>query len=149
MDGGAPVRLLADRLPILRAVLRRAALEGGAAAGADSDGSSAGLPDAGTLDTTISAWKVEGRPPAGSDRSLVEAYRAMLAARGVVDFDDLVVEASNLLESDPLLRERWQDRFSHLCVDEFQDVDVAQLRLVRLLAEPQRNLFVVGDDDQP
>ena len=65
-----------------------------------------------------------------------------------VDFDDLVAGAADALESDPSLRLRWQDRFTHLCVDEFQDVDAAQLRLVRLLAEPQRNLFVVGDDDQ-
>ena len=72
----------------------------------------------------------------------------MLASTGAVDFDDLVVGAADALESDPRLRLRWQDRFTHLCVDEFQDVDAAQLRLVRLLAEPQRNLFVVGDDDQ-
>ena len=72
----------------------------------------------------------------------------MLASTGAVDFDDLVVGAADALESDPRLRLRWQDRFTHLCVDEFQDVDAAQLRLVRLLAEPERNLFVVGDDDQ-
>ena len=71
-----------------------------------------------------------------------------LASTGAVDFDDLVVGAADALESDPRLRLRWQGRFTHLCVDEFQDVDAAQLRLVRLLAEPQRNLFVVGDDDQ-
>jgi DNA helicase-2/ATP-dependent DNA helicase PcrA len=72
----------------------------------------------------------------------------MLASTGAVDFDDLVVGAADALESEPSLRLRWQERFSHICVDEFQDVDAAQLRLVRLLAEPQGNLFVVGDDDQ-
>ncbi|MGH2429335.1 MAG: UvrD-helicase domain-containing protein, partial [Candidatus Limnocylindria bacterium] len=65
------------------------------------------------------------------------------------DFDDLVVGAVAALEADPHLRLRWQARFSHLCVDEFQDVDAAQLRLVRILAAPEDNLFVVGDDDQP
>ena len=104
------------------------------------------LPDAAALDTQMSAWKVERRPP--DHPVLVDAYRAMLASTGAVDFDDLVVGAADALESDPALRARWQDRFTHLCVDEFQDVDAAQLRLVRLLAEPQRNLFVVGDDDQ-
>ncbi len=54
----------------------------------------------------------------------------------------------DLIETDPALRLRWQSRFEHVCVDEFQDVDAAQLRLVRLLAAPQDNLFVVGDDDQ-
>jgi len=52
------------------------------------------------------------------------------------------------LEGDRRLHRRWQARFSHLCVDEFQDVDAAQLRLVQLLAAPEDNLFVVGDDDQ-
>ncbi|SRR6266508_80450 len=107
------------------------------------------MPDAATLDTAISAWKVEGRGSDAPHRSLFDAYQAMLATRGVVDFDDLVVEAANRLTSDPALRIRWQRRFTHMCVDEFQDVDAAQLRLVRLLAEPERNLFVVGDDDQP
>ena len=52
------------------------------------------------------------------------------------------------LERDSTLRARWQGRFAHVAVDEFQDVDAAQLRMVRILAEPERNLFVVGDDDQ-
>jgi ATP-dependent DNA helicase UvrD/PcrA len=138
LDHGRAGRLLSDRLPLLRAVLRRAATT---ARPEDPP-----LPDAATLDTQISAWKVERRPP--EQPELVDAYRAMLASTGSVDFDDLVVGAADALESDPRLRLRWQERFSHLCVDEFQDVDAAQLRLVRMLAEPQRNLFVVGDDDQ-
>ncbi|HKO32486.1 MAG TPA: ATP-dependent helicase [Candidatus Limnocylindria bacterium] len=138
LDGGQAGRLVSDRLPLLRTVLRRSATT---AAPDDPP-----LPDAAALDTEISAWKVERRAP--QHRELVDAYRAMLASTGAVDFDDLVVGAADALESDPRLRLRWQGRFTHLCVDEFQDVDAAQLRLVRLLAEPQRNLFVVGDDDQ-
>ena len=72
-----------------------------------------------------------------------------MAAHGLIDFDDLVVGAVAALEEEPELRRRWQARFSHLCVDEFQDVDAAQLRLAQLLAAPENNLFVVGDDDQP
>jgi DNA helicase-2/ATP-dependent DNA helicase PcrA len=79
----------------------------------------------------------------------VDAFAALMAIRGQIDFDDLVVGAVAALEGDPRLRRRWQARFSHLCVDEFQDVDAAQLRLVQLLAAPEDNLFVVGDDDQP
>ena len=78
----------------------------------------------------------------------MRAFAALMNARGLIDFDDLVVGAVRALEADPELRSRWQARFSHLCVDEFQDVDAAQLRLVRLLAAPEDNLFVVGDDDQ-
>jgi len=80
---------------------------------------------------------------------VLEAYADLLRIRGAVDFDDLVVRACELLETDARLRLRWQSRFLHVCVDEFQDVDAAQLRLVRLLAAPEDNLFVVGDDDQP
>jgi DNA helicase-2/ATP-dependent DNA helicase PcrA len=79
---------------------------------------------------------------------VLDAYADLLRIRGAVDFDDLVVRACDLLATDARLRLRWQSRFSHVCVDEFQDVDAAQLRLVRLLAAPEDNLFVVGDDDQ-
>ena len=100
------------------------------------------------LDTWLSAWKIEGRRPPEDARLVLEAYADLLSVRGAVDFDDLVVRACDLLETDARLRLRWQSRFSHVCVDEFQDVDAAQLRLVRLLAAPEDNLFVVGDDDQ-
>ncbi|HEX6655126.1 MAG TPA: UvrD-helicase domain-containing protein, partial [Candidatus Limnocylindria bacterium] len=138
LERGAGRNLVSDRLPLLRAVLRRAA--------ARSRQDDPPLPDAAALDTEISAWKVERRP--SSAPALIEEYQSLLAARGAQDFDDLVVGAADALESDPALRLRWQSRFSHICVDEFQDVDAAQLRLVRLLAEPERNLFVVGDDAQ-
>jgi superfamily I DNA/RNA helicase len=140
LDAGRPVRLLADRLPLLRAARRRVAhrrAPGGAP-----------VPEAAVLDTHLSACKVEGRPPPPEAVEALSAFAALMAARGAIDFDDLVVEAAARLERDNALRDRWQQRFSHLCVDEFQDVDAAQLRLVRLLAAPQDNLFVVGDDDQ-
>jgi superfamily I DNA/RNA helicase len=147
LDAGRPVRLLPDRLPLLRAARRRALAERSVAA--DGDDPPPQPPDPAALDTIVSAWKVEGRPPPAEAAAAVDAFAAMLAIRGQVDFDDLVVGAVAALEADPQLRSRWQARFSHLCVDEFQDVDAAQLRLVRLLAEPEDNLFVVGDDDQP
>jgi DNA helicase-2/ATP-dependent DNA helicase PcrA len=140
LDAGDPVRLVADRLPILRAARRRVA----ASRAVDATP----LPDAAELDTLLSAWKVEGRHPPEAALPALSAFADLLAARGALDFDDLVVRAVALLEQDATLRRRWQGRFSHLAVDEFQDVDAAQLRLVRILAEPERNLFVVGDDDQ-
>jgi superfamily I DNA/RNA helicase len=146
MDAGRPVRLLPDRLPLLRAARRRALAETPVAA--DGDEQPAEPPDPAALDTIVSAWKVEGRTPPPAAAAAVDAYTALLAIRGQIDFDDLVVGAVAALEADPQLRSRWQSRFSHLCVDEFQDVDAAQLRLVRLLAAPEDNLLVVGDDDQ-
>ena len=137
LDAGEGRRIVADRLPLLRAARRRHAAT-----------PSVALPEAAALDTALSAWKVEGRAPAPDARPVLEAYADLLRARGAFDFDDLVVRACELLEADPRLRTRWQARFLHVCVDEFQDVDAAQLRLVRLLAAPEDNLFVVGDDDQ-
>jgi hypothetical protein len=54
----------------------------------------------------------------------------------------LVVGAADRSKLTPRLRVRWQGRFSHICVDEFQDVDAAPLRLARIVAEPERNLFL-------
>jgi DNA helicase II / ATP-dependent DNA helicase PcrA len=136
LDAGEGRRIVADRLPLLRAARRRATR-------APDD-----VPDLPRLDAELSAWKIEGRPPSTEARTVLDAYADLLRARGAVDFDDLVVRACELLETEPRLRLSWQARFEHVCVDEFQDVDAAQLRLVRLLAAPEDNLFVVGDDDQ-
>jgi superfamily I DNA/RNA helicase len=146
LDAGRPVQLVPDRLPLLRAARRRTL----AARPATAHGAAPPFepPGPAALDTIVSAWKVEGRAPPPEAAAAVDAYAALLAIRGQVDFDDLVVGAVAALEADPQLRSRWQARFSHLCVDEFQDVDAAQLRLVQLLAAPEDNLFVVGDDDQ-
>jgi DNA helicase-2/ATP-dependent DNA helicase PcrA len=78
----------------------------------------------------------------------VDAYRDRLTADGATDFDGLLADALHDLRADLALRARWQARYDHVLVDEFQDVDGTQVDLVALLAEPQRNLFVVGDDDQ-
>jgi DNA helicase-2/ATP-dependent DNA helicase PcrA len=147
LDAGRPVRLLPDRFPLLRAGRRRALADLRVAP--DGGDPPPEPPDPAALDTIVSAWKVEGRPPPPEAAVAVDAYAALLAIRGQVDIDDLVVGAVAALEEDAELRRRWQARFSHLCVDEFQDVDAAQLRLVQLLAAPEDNLFVVGDDDQP
>ena len=138
LDAGEGTNILADRLPLLRAARRRHA----------TANASASPPDPAQLDTWLSAWKVEGRSPPAEATAVLRTYEELLRARGAVDFDDLVVRAARLLETDASLRLRWQSRFEHVCVDEFQDVDAAQLRLVRLLAAPDDNLFVVGDDDQ-
>ncbi|MBA2633491.1 MAG: ATP-dependent helicase, partial [Chloroflexi bacterium] len=138
LDAGEGRNIVADRLPLLRVARRRALAANEASA----------TPEPAQLDTWLSAWKVEGRPPPPEARQVLDGYADLLSSRGAVDFDDLVVRACDLLKTDARLRLRWQSRFLHVCVDEFQDVDAAQLRLVRLLAAPEDNLFVVGDDDQ-
>ncbi len=140
LDSGQRLELVADRLPLLRAARRRAI----ARAGPDDSAP----PDAEALDPLLSAWKIEGRQPAPEAARVIEAYAELTAERGVRDFDDLVVDAVKALRASATLRLRWQARFTHLAVDEFQDVDAAQLAMIGLLADPQRNLTVVGDDDQ-
>jgi superfamily I DNA/RNA helicase len=139
LDAGVHVRLVADRLPLLRHARRQVL------AGLPAD---AFLPPAEELDSAVSTAILEGRthPPPTSD--VVEAYRLLLARRGAIDFDGLLAQALAILRHDARMRARWQGRFRHVLVDEFQDVDPTQVELVGLLAEPERNLFVVGDDDQ-
>jgi ATP-dependent DNA helicase UvrD/PcrA len=67
---------------------------------------------------------------------------------GLVDFDDLLVDAVRLLEGNPQLLSRYRVRHPHLMVDEYQDTNLAQERLVELLGQDARSVFVVGDDDQ-
>ncbi|MDD4139985.1 MAG: UvrD-helicase domain-containing protein, partial [Eubacteriales bacterium] len=91
---------------------------------------------------------------AGSDffRSRVaqvyRCYQAKLKKNNSMDFDDILVEAVRLLESQPDVLAEYQERFQYVLVDEYQDTNHAQYRLVRLLSERHGNLCVVGDDDQ-
>ncbi len=103
----------------------------------------------------ISARKNAARPDADEGgyaadltRRVMERYREVLRAAGAVDFDDLLLRAVALLEGNAPVREAWRERFPYLLVDEYQDTNRAQYELVRLLAGPEGNLTVVGDEDQ-
>jgi DNA helicase-2/ATP-dependent DNA helicase PcrA len=75
-------------------------------------------------------------------------YQEMMRACAAYDFDDLIVEPVRLFERDAEVARRWAERFRFVMVDEFQDTNPAQLRLVRHLVTDHQNLVVVGDDDQ-
>ena len=75
-------------------------------------------------------------------------YQAQLKKNNALDFDDLIVKTVELFQSCPDVLEYYQERFRYLMVDEYQDTNIAQFHLIRLLAEKYRNLCVVGDDDQ-
>jgi len=79
---------------------------------------------------------------------LYQRYQDRLIANQAMDFDDLLMVTVEMLRRDAVVRERWQRRFRHVLVDEYQDTNHAQYWLVRILAEPERNVMVVGDDDQ-
>ena len=75
-------------------------------------------------------------------------YETQLKANNALDFDDLLVKTVQLLQTQPDVRENYQERFRYIMVDEYQDTNTVQFRLVSLLAGKYRNLCVVGDDDQ-
>jgi len=75
-------------------------------------------------------------------------YEALLKENNAVDFDDLLVLPCRLFETSDRALEKWQDRYDHILVDEYQDTNRAQYVLLRYLAGSAQNLCVVGDDDQ-
>ncbi len=79
---------------------------------------------------------------------LYAQYQQKLKAANAVDFGDLLLLTVRLFENHAEVRQRWQERFSHLLIDEFQDTNRVQYRLVQLLLGGEANLCVVGDDDQ-
>jgi DNA helicase-2/ATP-dependent DNA helicase PcrA len=89
----------------------------------------------------------------GDDYDLVAAevfprYQRALRAMRAVDFDDLIVRPVEILDADAAVRKKLHARFRYLLVDEYQDTNVAQLDLLRLLAGEEKNVCAVGDDDQ-
>lgn len=84
-------------------------------------------------------------------RKVLEAYREyekQLRANNALDFDDLLLKTVQLFETNPDVLQNYQERFRYILVDEYQDTNTVQFRLVSLLAAGYRNLCVVGDDDQ-
>ena len=76
------------------------------------------------------------------------AYEKKLKDAGAFDFDDLIYHTVQLLAEHDEVREFYQNKYRYLLVDEYQDTSVAQFRLVSLLTGPEKNICVVGDDDQ-
>ncbi len=77
-----------------------------------------------------------------------QRYQSQLKNQGAVDFDDLLLLVEDLFASFPDIRRREAGRFDHILVDEYQDTNASQYRIIRDLASDHRNLCVVGDDDQ-
>ena len=104
---------------------------------------------AGRLLEEISLAKAQGKPIEDPERQKVlEVYQGLLAGQGLLDFDDLLLEAERLLEEDGQARASAGERFRYLLVDEFQDINPLQYRLVRQWHGLGQELFVIGDADQ-
>jgi DNA helicase-2/ATP-dependent DNA helicase PcrA len=118
-----------------------------------------GLLRPGDLLALIGRWKTAAVSPAQAaaraqtDKEHLAAsayrrYQEALRAAGAVDFDDLLLLTEQLLDRFPKIRAAEAARFDHLLVDEYQDTNGSQYRVVKALAAGHRNLCVVGDDDQ-
>lgn len=86
----------------------------------------------------------------GSDlfRRIYEDYDNQLRRHNLIDFDDMLVYCFELLRERKDILSAWQNKFPYILVDEFQDINRLQYDIVRMLAAPRNNLFIVGDDDQ-
>lgn len=93
--------------------------------------------------------RLEGSMPRGKQvAGVFQAYQNELHKNDAMDFDDLLLNAVNLLKGNSDILRYYQERFRYLMVDEYQDTNTVQYQLIKLLADKYRNLCVVGDDDQ-
>jgi DNA helicase-2/ATP-dependent DNA helicase PcrA len=101
--------------------------------------------------TLVSPEEYTDRVASFYDQTVAEVYdlyQKRLFASNAVDFDDMLFLTVDVLERFPEAREKWQEAFRYILVDEYQDTNHAQYRLLQLLAEKHRNVFAVGDPDQ-
>lgn len=77
-----------------------------------------------------------------------EEYEKVLSYEQKIDFDDMLLKCHQLFWEKPKILDRWQQIFEYILIDEFQDINYVQYEIIKMLACPQNNLFVVGDDDQ-
>lgn len=79
---------------------------------------------------------------------ILSEYSAIMNEQGLIDFDDMVILCRDYLIRRPDIRKKWQERLKYIQIDEYQDINMTQFEVVRLLLSKECNLFVVGDDDQ-
>jgi DNA helicase-2/ATP-dependent DNA helicase PcrA len=81
-------------------------------------------------------------------KKIYQAYENRLRKENLIDFDDMLVLCYELLAERPDILSVWQKKYQYILIDEFQDINKVQYDIIRLLALPENNLFIVGDDDQ-
>lgn len=107
----------------------------------------------------ISYFQNNGMKPADARREAIypnqkltaeiyERYEQEKKVAAALDFDDLLTKTADLFEHNPEVRAKWQQRFKHILIDEYQDTNAVQYKLIKLLVNEERNICVVGDDWQ-
>ena len=102
----------------------------------------------GRLSGISHAKRTGGVPSDDVPAEVLEAYESAMEARNLCDFDDLVIRAADALEAEPALRAQYRRRWRWVSIDEYQDVDEQQVRLVKQLVPPDGNVCAIGDPDQ-
>ena len=112
-----------------------------------------------SIQAIISSEKNQGRDPEDYAASAIypnqkdvakvfEKYEIEKEKSGALDFDDLLLKTLELFSNNKEIRKKWQDKFQHILIDEYQDTNVIQYKLVKLLVGEEKNICVVGDDWQ-
>lgn len=86
--------------------------------------------------------------PADVFKRIFREYERILERNRLIDFDDMLLQCHRLLSERKDILRLWQEKFKYILIDEFQDINALQYEIVRMLALPRNNLFIVGDDDQ-
>ena len=81
-------------------------------------------------------------------KALYEGYEEQMRREKLLDFDDMLSMCYELFKARPDILSAWQKKYQYILIDEFQDINRVQYEIVKMLARPQNNLFIVGDDDQ-
>lgn len=102
------------------------------------------------LKNLISLFKSQRLPEfeRSDEEKIYKMYQFYLRDNQLLDFDDLLIYTLELLTEYPHIKQRYQTEFEHVLVDEFQDTDIIQYKILRILGALHRNVFVVGDPDQ-
>lgn len=106
-----------------------------------------GLPATPGLPGARSLPKISGELSDEISHALA-TYRQAMEAAALIDFDDLLIRTVELLGSDQAIRDQYRARYRHVSIDEYQDIDELQYRLIGLLCPPDGNLCAIGDPDQ-
>lgn len=97
---------------------------------------------------TADNFDITSDPRSRDISKIYNLYQNKLKEYNAVDFDDIIMKTVELLETDAEVREYYQNKFRYVLVDEYQDTNLAQFVLTKLLSDKYRNIMVVGDDDQ-
>ncbi|MCC6466535.1 MAG: UvrD-helicase domain-containing protein [Planctomycetes bacterium] len=135
-----------DRTSLIRTVMKEAGIDSAVVQPASAGHAISDAKNRGITAAQYAAGAFDGRSKAVAE--VFAGYEKALREAQALDFDDLLIRPLELFQQKPDVLQKYRERFTHLLIDEYQDTNVIQYRLARLLAGERRNLCVTGDPDQ-